>query len=194
VKTVGYEPSELNVDAQITELRSSVADVFMVFCPGRFAVQALAGAQRLGWRPQIFVNQVAAVPAIVRAATSGAISIAFGKDPGDPAWSDDPGLLLFRRVMKAIGLGSTLGNADGVAGMASAFTFVDVLKRAGRNLTRQTLLKATANLNEADNPFLLPGIVVRTGPNDRFPVEQMQLERWNGNRWVRFGGLVTAKS
>jgi branched-chain amino acid transport system substrate-binding protein len=194
VKTVGYEPSEPTLEAEVAELRSSGADVFMVFCPGKFALQALAGAKRLGWRPQIFLNQVAAAPSIARAAASGAISVAFGKDPTDPAWSGDPGLLLFQRVMKANGLGPSLGNAGTVAGMASAYTLVDALKLAGRNLTRQTLLKATANVNEADNPFLLPGIVVRTGPNDRFPVEQMQLERWNGKRWIRFGGLVTARS
>jgi len=193
VRAVGYDPSEANVDAQAAELRGSGADVLMIFCPDKVALQALADAKRLGWRPQVFVNEVAARPVVARAATVGAISIAFGKDPADPAWSDDPGLILFRRVMKAAGRSPSV-NAAAVAGMASAFTLVDALERAGRNPTRQTLLKATANLNEADNPFLLPGIVVRTGPNDRFPLEQMQLERWNGRRWARFGGLVTAKS
>ena len=77
--------------------------------------------------------------------------------------------------------------------MAAAFTLVDTLEKAGADLTRADAVKATARLNEANNPFLLPGIVVKAGPRDRFPIEQVQLRRWNGSRWVRFGGLVTAK-
>jgi hypothetical protein len=175
----------------------------MIFCFGKFALQAFINANKLGWHPQIYVNDVAATTGIMqvatatsgKATTNGAISIVFAKDPADAAWAKDPGILLFQRVMKAGGLGSAANLKNGyyVAGMASAFTMVDTLKKAGKQLTRQTLLKASANLNEANNPFLLPGIVVKTGPNDRFPVEQMQLERWNGTRWVRFGGLVTAK-
>ncbi len=204
VKAVGYDPTQPNVDSQVAELKGSGASVFMIFCFGKFALQAFINANKLGWRPQIVVNDVAATTGIMQVATAtatkatinGAISIVFAKDPADAGWAKDPGILLFQRVMKAAGLGSAANLKNGyyVAGMASAFTLVDALKKAGKSLTRQTLLKASANLNEANNPFLLPGIVVKTGPNDRFPVEQMQLERWNGTRWVRFGGLVTAKS
>jgi branched-chain amino acid transport system substrate-binding protein len=204
VKAVGYDPTSTNVDSQVAELKGTNANVFMIFCFGKFALQAFINANKLGWHPQIVVNDVASTTGIMqiatatatRATTNGTISIVFGKDPADPAWAKDPGILLFQRVMKAGGLGSAvnLKNAYYIAGMASAFTLVDALKKAGKNLTRASIVNAVDSLNEANNPFLLPGIVVKTSATDHFPVQQMQLQRWNGTRWIRFGGLVTAST
>jgi hypothetical protein len=38
--------------------------------------------------------------------------------------------------------------------------------------------------------MLLPGIKVNTSPTDYYPVQQLQLMRFDGKRWVRFGDLV----
>jgi branched-chain amino acid transport system substrate-binding protein len=191
VKAVGYIPIKPDLESQMAQLKRTRASVLMVFCLGRCAVQAFGSAAGLGWRPQVFVHGagLSKVPL-------GAISAAFVKDPADPFWIKDPGNKLFQNAMKAAGLGSAanLRNASFAAGMASAFTLVDTLEKAGEDLSRADAVKATARLNEANNPFLLPGIVVKAGPIDRFPIEQVQLQRWNGSRWVRFGGLVTAKS
>jgi branched-chain amino acid transport system substrate-binding protein len=78
-------------------------------------------------------------------------------------------------------------------GMAAAFTMVDTLKRAGRRLTRPGVMRAATNLNEHNNPFLLPGISVRTTPANRFPILKAQLVRWDKTHWVPFGGLVDAR-
>jgi hypothetical protein len=69
---------------------------------------------------------------------------------------------------------------------------VDALKHAGKNPTRNSILRAVTHLNER-NPFLLPGIVVRTTPRDRFPIAQAKLERYHNGRWVAFGGLVSVR-
>lgn len=193
VEATGFDPRERRVDAHVAELRQTNATVFMLFCSGKFVSQAFNSASSLGWRPQVFVS---AASATANRKSVGTISAAFVKDPADPAWTKDPGIKLFRQVMRAAGLGSPSNPRNGyyTSGMASAFTLMDTLEKAGANLTRAGALKASANLNEADNPFLLPGIVVKAGPGDRFPIEQVQLRRWNGSRWVRFGGLVTAKS
>jgi branched-chain amino acid transport system substrate-binding protein len=193
IEAVGFDPKERRVDAHVAELRQTNANVFAIFCSGKFVGQAFNSASRLGWRPQIFVSAASATGG---RKSVGTISAAYVKDPADPAWTKDPGIKLFRQVMLAAGLGSpsNLKNSYYTAGMASAFTLVDTLEKAGTDPTRGSALKATANLNEADNPFLLPGIVVRARPRDRFPIEQVQLRRWNGSRWVRFGGLVAAKS
>lgn len=193
VEAVGFDPRERRVDSHVAELRQTNASVLMIFCAERFAAQALHTAGRIGWRPQMFVGAAAVTTG---GKTVGTISAAFTKDPADPSWNSDPGIKLYRQVMRGAGLGSpsNLRNAKHAAGAAAAFTLVDTLRKAGLDLARQDVLKATARLNEANNPFLLPGIVAKTGPVDRFPIEQMQLQRWNGRRWVRFGGLVTAKS
>jgi hypothetical protein len=77
--------------------------------------------------------------------------------------------------------------------MASAYTFVDTLRRAGRNPTRQKLINQAIRLREAQNPFLLPGIVLRTTPTSRYPISQVRLQRWNRGSWTLIGPLVSAK-
>ena len=45
------------------------------------------------------------------------------------------------------------------------------------------------SITSAGNPFLLPAISVKTGRGDGFPIQQGQLQRWRGGKWVPFGGL-----
>ena len=75
--------------------------------------------------------------------------------------------------------------------MSSAFTLVDALRHAGKNLTRASVMRAATHLDERNNPFLLPGISVRTSPTDHFPLAQAKLERYHNGRWVYFGSLVS---
>ena len=57
----------------------------------------------------------------------------------------------------------------------------------------RALMKAARSLNDLKNPFLLPGIAVKTGRGDNFPVQQGQLQRWTKGRWVPIGGLWLSK-
>jgi branched-chain amino acid transport system substrate-binding protein len=63
---------------------------------------------------------------------------------------------------------------------------VEVLKRSGDNLTRDNIMKVAANL-DITLPMLLPGVNVKTGPDDFFPIERQQLQKWDGKGWVLFG-------
>jgi branched-chain amino acid transport system substrate-binding protein len=78
-------------------------------------------------------------------------------------------------------------------GMGAAFTMVDALKHAGRNLTRDSLMQAVTHLHETDNPFVWKGIVVQTTPTDRFPIRQMILMRYLNGHWVEFGSLINVR-
>ncbi|HZB23733.1 MAG TPA: hypothetical protein VE444_07790, partial [Gaiellaceae bacterium] len=80
-----------------------------------------------------------------------------------------------------------------VYSMAVAHTFVDALRRAGRNPTRASIVRAAASLNVRNNPFMLPGISIRTTSTDHFPIEQGQLYRWRNNQWNSFGKVLSAK-
>jgi branched-chain amino acid transport system substrate-binding protein len=40
--------------------------------------------------------------------------------------------------------------------------------------------------------LLLPGIKVNTSPTDHAPIEQEQLAKFDGERWVLFGELYDA--
>ena len=55
------------------------------------------------------------------------------------------------------------------------------------------MVQAAIHLKERGNPFVLPGIVVRTTPASRFPVAQAKLERYHHGVWASFGSLVNTR-
>jgi branched-chain amino acid transport system substrate-binding protein len=200
VAAVGYDPTAADVQSEVAQLKASKADTFMIFAFGKFAVQAFVDAAKLGWRPRIFVNAVGSSASLMTLAsltagkkeTTGAVSIVYFKDPTDPRWASDKGLALFRTVLKAYDPSASPKDGYYVAGMASAYTLVDALKRAGKALTRASLMKAVLSLNETTNPFVIPGIAIKTSSTDHFPMQQVGLQRWTGDHWVGLGGLVSS--
>jgi branched-chain amino acid transport system substrate-binding protein len=200
VASVGYDPTSADVQPQVTQLKASKANVLMVFAFGKFSLQAFNAVSRLGWKPQIFVNDVSSASALMaivpQKAANGSISIVFGKDPASPQWAKDKGIKLFQTILRKYGNGINARDLkDGyfTAGMATAYTMVNTLKKAGRNPTRQGLMNAATHLTERGNPFVLPGIVIRTTPKSRYPITQVRLQRWSNNAWHTFGKLVYAK-
>ena len=185
----------------MARLKSSGANVLMLFTTPKFTIQGFQYVNKLGWRPQIYVNAVSSASNIMIVSSSrgsnkrveGAISIVFLKDPNDPKWARDPGIRLYRTIMRRFGSGNAK-DVYNVYGMSVAFTFVDALRKAGRNLTRRGLLNAATRLNETNNPFVLPRMVVRTSASDRYPLDQARLQRWSKGKWVSFGGLLKARS
>jgi branched-chain amino acid transport system substrate-binding protein len=190
-----YDPSSTDVRSQVAKLKASGANTLMIFAFGKFAIQGFVIVRQLGWKPQIFVNAVAASTTVMLLAntsgqTQGAISIAFFKDPADPRWARDPGMRLYRTIVRKYVHGD-YKNGYFLAGMASAYAMVQTLKKAGRNPTRRSLIRAASHMNFTD-PFVLPGIRIKTSATDHYPIEQAQFERWKGNRWRAFGKLVRA--
>jgi branched-chain amino acid transport system substrate-binding protein len=196
VRAIGYDPTASDVRSQIARLKASRANTLMIFAFGKFSIQSFIYVNLLGWRPQIFVNAVASASSLIALsppkATNGAISIVFGKDPASKQWAKDPGMKLFRQIMARYAPDVSPNNGYYAAGMASAYTMVDALRRAGKNPTRKTVLFQATHMKERKNPFLLPGIVLSTGGSDRFPVSQVRLQRWGNGGWTIFGPLLTA--
>jgi branched-chain amino acid transport system substrate-binding protein len=197
VQTVGYDPTASDVQSQVAQLKASGANTFCIFAFGKFAIQAFQYANKLGWKPQIYVNDVASASSIMqlspRSTAEGAISIVWGKDPATPQFKSDPGTALAAKIIKKYIPGGNPSDGFLTAGMAEAFTMVDALKAAGKNLTRKSLMNAVTHLNEANNPFLVPGVKVHTTPTFRFPISSVQLQRWHSGHWVLFGGVQSAK-
>jgi hypothetical protein len=70
---------------------------------------------------------------------------------------------------------------------------VQVLKQCGDNLTRENVMKQAASLKDFSSEVLLPGIKVNTAANDFFPIEQMQLMKFNGEAWEVFGDIIAGE-
>jgi len=197
VQTVGYDPTASDVQSQVAQLKASGANTFAIFAFGKFAIQAFVYANKLGWKPQIYVNDVASASSIMQldpqSTAEGAISILWGKDPATPKFKKDAGTALAAKIIKRYIPGGNPSDGFLIAGMAEAFTMVDALKAAGKNLTRKGLMNAVTHMNEANNPFLVPGVKVHTTPTFRFPIASVQLQRWHSRHWEPFGGVQTAK-
>jgi branched-chain amino acid transport system substrate-binding protein len=195
-----YQFTSTDVSGQVGLLKSSGADTLVLFATPKFFIQAITATHRLGWKPQVYIASVSIEPTIMGIArfnapelTNGALSIAFVKNPNDPIWAKDKAVALYRSVMRRFNPTGKQTDVYNWYGMTVAWTMVETLRKAGRSLTRAGLLKAAQSLDTAANPFLLPGIRLKTSPTDYRPLEQVYLYRYDNKQWVKASGILTAR-
>jgi len=195
-----YEFTGADVSGQIGLLKASGADTLMLFATPRFFLQSIATTHRLGWKPQVYIASVSIEPTIMGIArfnapelTKGALSIAFVKNPNDPIWAKDKAVALYRSIMRKYNPTGKPTDVYNWYGMTVAWTMVETLRKAGKNLTRAGLLKAAQSLDTQENPFMLPGIRLKTSRTDYRPMEQVYLYRYDNKQWVRSSGLLRAR-
>ena len=190
-----YEFADASIDRQIVELKASGCHALIAAAFPPLAVQAIRKVRELNWKPTFFMNNVsAAVPVVLQLAglesSIGLLSSAYAKDPVDPAFENDPTLKDWRAWMSKYLPGEDVHRPSFVNGYNSAATMVQVLKQAGSDLSRENIMRQATNLRDVELPMLLPGVKVNTSPTDYYAVQQSQLMRFDGKRWVRFGDLV----
>jgi branched-chain amino acid transport system substrate-binding protein len=198
VRAVSYEVTDATVDSQMIDLASTKANVFLNITTPKFAVQAIRKAHELGWKPlQLIDNPAASIGIVMRPAgveaAKGIISAAFVKDPTDPQYKDDPEFKAWVEWMKKYFPAGSLEDPQNVVGYVQAQTMVQVLKQCGDNLTRENVMKQAANLKDFHPAMLLKGINMTTSPTDYQPMEEMLLQRFNGERFEVFGDLLSAR-
>ena len=192
-----YDVTAPDVQSQIGELKASRANVLAIFATPKFAIQSYVFANRLNWRPLMVNNSVSGASNIMllaseggkNKAVNGSLTLNFLKDPTDPKWRRDVGMRQYRSIMSRYAKGANVNDVYHVYGMAVAFETVSLFRRLGANPTRAGLMARARSITSAGNPFLLPGISVKTGRRDGFPIQQGQLQRWRGGKWIPFGGL-----
>ncbi|MHC1948546.1 ABC transporter substrate-binding protein [Bradyrhizobium sp. UFLA06-06] len=196
VTVATYEITDPTIDSQIVKLKATNADVFVIAATPKFAAQSIRKAFEIGWRPMTFLSNTAVwistvmQPAGLEAGT-GIISTAYVKDPDDPAWSDDPGMKGWREFMTRYVPEGDQHDTNYVNAYNSAMALEAVLKACGDDLSTENILRQAFAIKGLELPMLLPGIKVNTSPADHVPVDQMQLMRFNGKTWDRFGELQT---
>ena len=193
-----YEVSDPSIDSQIVALHDSGADIFFSWAAPKGSAQAIRKVGELGWKPKFFLANVStSVAGVLKPAglefAKDIISTAYLKDPTDPAWKDDPGVKTWREFMDKYYPDGDKTNSNDVYGYAVAQTMVQVLKQCGDELTRENVMKQAASLKNFSSDVMLPGIKVNTGPDDFFPIEQMQLMRFDGEAWRLFGDVITGE-
>jgi branched-chain amino acid transport system substrate-binding protein len=196
VAEVSYEVTDPSVDTQIVTLQASGADTFFNVTTPKFAAQAIRKAYDTGWRPLHLINNVSvSIATVLQPAglekSVGLISSAYIRDPNDPSWKDDKGTKEYFVFMRKYYPDGNPDDISNVYGYSVAPTMVQVLKQCGDDLTRENVMRQAANLKNLELPMLLPGIKINTSPTDFYPIEQVQLIRFDGKSWTRFGELMS---
>jgi branched-chain amino acid transport system substrate-binding protein len=195
VKEASYEVTDPSIDSQILSLKDSGADVFVNITTPKFAALAIRKVYDSGWRPtQYLANVSLSIGAVLTPAglekSVGLMTVAYLKDATDTEWANDAAMNDYKAFLKKHYPEGNIADSSNVYGYSAAQTLVQVLKQCGDNLTRENVMKQAASLKHLQLPLARPGIEVNTGPDDFFPFEALQLQRFDGKHWVAFGKVI----
>jgi len=195
VREATYEFTDASIDRQIVEFKATGCNALIAITLPPFAVQAIRKVRDLGWKPIFFMSNVSvSIPIVLQPAglesSIGLLSSTWVKDPLDPTFENDPGMKDWRAWMSKYLPGEDVRRPSFAYGYNNAAALIQVLKQAGNDLSRENIMRQATNLRDLELPMLLPGIKVNTSPTDYWAVQQLQLTRFDGKRWVRFGDLV----
>jgi branched-chain amino acid transport system substrate-binding protein len=195
VAVASYESTDPTVDSQVVSLQASGADTFFNVSSPKFAAQAIRRAHDIGWKPrQYLTSGSSSVAAVLQPAgvekSIGIISAAYIKDPTDSQWQGDQSYRDWLDWMKQYNRDGDIADRFNVYGYSAAQTLVQVLRQCGDDLTRENVMRQAENLRDLQLPMMLPGILVSTSPTNFHPIRQMQLQRFDGERWVLFGSII----
>ncbi len=186
-----YEVSDPTIDSQLVSLKGAGCDVFVSITTPKFAAQAIRKAADIGWKPtQYLVSVSQSMSSVLKPAgfdnAVGVISSTYLLSPSDPAAAGNKDVAEYLATLKQYYPNGDPDDTLNSIGYGVAATMVQVLKQAGDNLTRANIMKEAANLNFTP-PMLYPGVDVKTGPDDFFPIEKRVLQRFNGKAYEAMG-------
>jgi branched-chain amino acid transport system substrate-binding protein len=192
VGTQSFELTDPTVESQVISLRASSADVLLIVATQKQTVQALRKAQDLGWHPLSLIAFPAAsvsrtyVPAGVDAA-KGAVSSSVFVDPSEPGLEANPDVQAYTRWMDKYYPAGDKFDALHVAAYVEGQLMVEMLKRCGRDVTRQKVMAQAASLKDVQVAMLRPGIKASTSPDNYNLFRKLQMLTFDGKDLVPSG-------
>src|SRR5215208_431887 len=191
-----YEVSEPTIDSHIVKLKSTGADVFINITTPKFAAQAIKKNAEIGWKPLHFLNNVSAsIGSVMKPAGfengQNIISSQYHMDPTDAQWKNDAGMKAFDEFLTKYFPEGNRNDISVMYGYTVAQGLVHVLKACGDDLTRANVMKQAASIKDLELGGLLPGVKVNTSATDFAPLSQLQLIRFKGDTWERFGEILS---
>ena len=113
------------------------------------------------------------------------------KDPTDAQWKNDAGMKAWNEFLDKYYPEANRADASVMYAYTVAQGLVHVLKACGDDLTRANVMKQAASIKDLELGGLLPGIKVNTSATDFAPISQVQLMRFKGETWERFGEILS---
>jgi ABC-type branched-subunit amino acid transport system substrate-binding protein len=180
-----YEIDEPTIDSQVINLKTSGATVF------------LKKSFEIGWKPLTIINLASSsvsatlVPVgldkVVGVVTSG-----FFKDPNDPRWANDAGMMDYKSFFDRYLHGAEFSDLNYLTGYQEGIILEKILTQCGDELSRENVLKQARSIPPTQLPTALPGILVNTTAASSEAWTQLRLQRWNGSVWEPFGNVLGA--
>jgi branched-chain amino acid transport system substrate-binding protein len=195
VAEASYEVADPTIDSQVLKIKDAGADLFYSASTPKQAAQAIRKIHELNWHPvhilDINASPVSATlqPAGLEA-SKGVISVNYGKDPADPTWKDDAGLKKYLDFMAKYFPEGDKMNTVNTYGYSTAQLLVQILKQCGDDLTRENVMKQAASLKNVELDLALPGMRISTSADDYRVNKQLQMMKFNGERWELFGPIL----
>lgn len=193
---VTYQTTDPTVDSQIIQLAGTDATVFFNIAIPKFAAQAIRKAADLGWKPVHYLNNVSSsVASTLKPAglenSQGIITGLYLMDPTDPQWHDSKDMAEWRNFMNKYMPSANMADGSYAYAYAVSYLMEKTLEKCGDNLTRENLMRQAASHKKLKVPLLLPGITVSTSSSDFYPVQAIQLARFEGETWKLFGDVLS---
>jgi ABC-type branched-subunit amino acid transport system substrate-binding protein len=193
-----YETSEPTIDSHIVKMKSANVDVLVNFATPKFAAQAIKKINEIGWKPMHVMTSVSiSVASVMKPAGvengQGIVSATYLKDATDSQWKDDPGIRRFDEFLAKYYPKGNRTDVLGLTGYSAAQSLVHVLKACGDNLTRENVMKQAASMKDVELDGLLPGIKMNTNAHDFGPIQDLQLIKFKGESWERFGEIISGR-
>jgi TRAP-type uncharacterized transport system substrate-binding protein len=187
-----YRVTDANLNQQLATLKGSGATIFFDVTTPKFAAMAIRRVAEIGWKPEHIISTVSeSIAAVMEPAgldnSEGVLSAGYYLEVDDPAIADDPGFRDYSAFMDSYMPGANKTNGLTVFGYVIASGMVEVLKRCDGDLSRENIMRQAASLRGVQIPMLLSGIAVNTSASDFAPLEQMQMMKFTGGKWQRFG-------
>jgi len=192
---IAFEISDAYLETHVSILKRSGAEIFVFAGVPTTASQVIRLTADLQWHPVFILGDAAAsigttLSPAGREHATGVISASFLKDPGDPAWKDDPAMKEWLSFMDKYYPKGDKASSAALYGYAAAETLVQVLKQCGDDLSRENVMRQAAALKDYEPSVVLPGIKVNTDPTNFRPIKQMRLVQFDGRTWQPIGDVL----
>jgi branched-chain amino acid transport system substrate-binding protein len=201
VSKQAYQSGVTTLAPQITAIKASKAKILVDFTVPIYTAIGQLTSFTLGYKPQLVVSNVGIDPTTVggllktiskgkasgTALIEGAITDGYLPSTAD---TSNPWIQLFQKIHDQYDKSAPFdGNVE--YGMANAYTLVQALKAAGKNLTRQALINA---VNHDGSKWTGPGLVpFRYSATQHGGYAGAEIGQIRHGKIVLFGGPLTTE-
>ena len=194
ISEMAFEVSMPTVDSQVVAIKTANPDIFLNIGTPKFAAQAIKKVAEMNWHPIHIMTNVSISPAqTLKPAgienSTGILSSAYQMIVTDPVYEATPAMKKFRAFMEKYFPEADKSESGPLTAWNAGNVFVQLIKQCGDDLTRENIMKQAANLDMVVDTYL-PGIRVKTSPTDFYPIEQLQMIKFNGQTWEAFGPMI----